>query len=146
MIDATEAAILLATKAHQGQTDRQGLPYILHPLRVMLAGNTEEERIVGVLHDTLEDTQLTERDLIMLDYPQVITDALVLLMHFEGEEYQAYIERLAPNPLARAVKLLDLKDNMARKDSLGAPARARLMARYTIALEYLDNYDLTETE
>lgn len=106
-----EKAILLAKKAHQGQVDKGGQPYFLHPLRVMESCETEEEKIVAVLHDTLEDTALTLDDLRKAGFSEEILDALSCLTRGE-EDYMAYIEGVCRNPLAAAVKAADLTDNM----------------------------------
>lgn len=107
-----EQAILLAVQAHQGQVDKVGQPYILHPLRVMFSLQTVDERIVGVLHDLIEDTAYTLDDLRQRGVPDELLAALDCLTRREGESYQAFIERIRPNALARRVKLADLQDNM----------------------------------
>jgi (p)ppGpp synthase/HD superfamily hydrolase len=107
-----EDAISLAVTAHQGQVDKAGQPYILHPLRVMFRLDTEEERMVGVLHDVLEDTPHTAADLTRLGYSAAVIDALVALARRANESYEAFIERVAENPLAVRVKLADLADNL----------------------------------
>src|SRR5436190_17301973 len=107
-----EDAIALAVAAHNGQVDKAGQPYILHPLRVMFRLETEEERVVGVLHDVLEDTPHTVEGLAGLGYPPAVVDALVALTRRNGETYEAFVERVAQNPLATKVKLADLADNL----------------------------------
>lgn len=107
-----EKAIWLAVQNHAGQTDRAGNPYILHPLRVMLAGKTPESQIVGVLHDLLEDTSVTIDTLLQHGFSQNIIDAVIALTKQESEPYEVFIERTIQNPLARQVKLNDLLDNL----------------------------------
>ncbi|MFQ3568508.1 MAG: GTP pyrophosphokinase [Aggregatilineales bacterium] len=107
-----EDAILLATQAHRGQRDRGGAPYIYHPLRLMLAVETEAERFVAILHDVVEDSDLSLEDLRAHGYDEAIVEAVDCLTRREGEPYQAMIERIKNNPLARRVKLADLADNM----------------------------------
>src|SRR6185436_12779733 len=85
---------------------------ILHPLRVMMRMTTDRERMVAVLHDVLEDTPHTADDLLRRGFPADVVDALRCLSKQEGETYEAFIERLAVNPLAVAVKKGDLADNM----------------------------------
>jgi len=89
---ALEDAILLAVKAHKGQVDKRGEPYILHPLAVMLDGKTDKERIVGVLHDVLEDTKVTVVKLRTLGYSKEILDALKILTKRpdEKDNYLSY--------------------------------------------------------
>lgn len=107
-----EDAIALAVKAHRGQTDKNGQPYILHPLRVMLRLETEQEKIVGILHDVVEDTEVTVTDLRAAGYGEEILAALDCVTKREGEAYEDFVQRSASNPLAKRVKLADLEDNM----------------------------------
>jgi hypothetical protein len=105
-------AIILATRAHQGQKDKAGAPYILHPLRLTLKMSTETEKIVAVLHDVLEDTDVTLEDMRRAGYTEPVLDALGCLTRREGELYDDYITRIRQNPLARRVKIADLEDNL----------------------------------
>lgn len=107
-----EKAIILATEAHQGQKDKGGECYILHSLRVMLCCQTEKQKIVAVLHDVLEDTKITEKDLIKEGFCKEIVEAVVCLTKKENEYYFDYITRVKQNNIARVVKLADLEDNM----------------------------------
>ena len=105
-------AILLAEKAHGGQVDKGGHPYILHPKRVMDRCSTTEEKIVAILHDVLEDTDITAEELRKEGFSEEIITALLCLTHREGEGYMEYIERVCGNRLAVQVKCADLTDNM----------------------------------
>ncbi len=107
-----EDAILLATEKHRGQVDKSGAPYIVHPLQVMCRMRTETERIVAVLHDVVEDTDVTLDDLRALGYSDEIVDAIDHLSRRDGESYEQFIQRIKPHPLAVRVKLGDLQDNM----------------------------------
>ena len=107
-----EQAIEIATEAHRGQRDKAGNDYIGHPLRVMAAGKTPEEKIVGVLHDVVEDSDWTLEELVAEGFAPGIIEALRCLTHAEEEPYDRYIARIKGNPLAVAVKLNDLTDNM----------------------------------
>ena len=107
-----ERAIEIATEAHRGQRDKAGNDYIGHPLRVMAAGKTPEEKIVGVLHDVVEDSDWTLEELAAEGFAPEIIEALRCLTHAEEEPYDRYITRIKGNPLAVAVKLNDLTDNM----------------------------------
>lgn len=133
-------AIVLAAQAHRSQIYPApgGEPFILHPLRVMLHVETPAERIVAVLHDLIEDTPHTLADLRCRGYPPAIVAALDLLTHRDVDTYDAYIARLAPDPLARRVKLADLADNLANNRRLpptpDTPAR---IARYEQAIASL---------
>lgn len=107
-----EKALLLAAKAHTGQVDKGGAPYILHPIRVMLACEGEQAKIVALLHDTLEDTALTAADLRREGFPEEIVQAVLCLTRRRDEDYMDYIARVSKNPLAAEVKRADLQDNM----------------------------------
>jgi (p)ppGpp synthase/HD superfamily hydrolase len=98
--------------AHRGQTDLSGQSYILHPLRVMLAMSTEAERAVGVLHDVVEDTEVTFEGLREAGMPEDVVAAVDCVTKRKGEAYDDYLDRIAGNPIARRVKLADLEDNM----------------------------------
>ena len=106
-------AIETASKAHDGQLDKAGQPYIYHPLRVMLyAEGDEKVKCAGVLHDVMEDSPITESDLKKEGFDDEIITALKLLTRSEGQDYFEYVKNLKGNPIAKAVKLADLKDNM----------------------------------
>lgn len=109
-----EAAIKIALEAHSGQLDKAGQPYVLHPLRVMLSLSDEKDRIVGVLHDVIEDTSITYDYLIANGFEgqREILEALKSVTRKEDETYEEFIERVALNPIGKIVKLADLQDNM----------------------------------
>lgn len=112
MENMLEKAIITAAKAHMGQEDKGGHPYILHPIRVMLGCESMEEKTVAILHDVLEDTLLTAEDLAREGFPPEIVEAVVCLTREEGGDYAIYIEKVCRNRLAAGVKLADLADNM----------------------------------
>jgi (p)ppGpp synthase/HD superfamily hydrolase len=107
-----EQAILIATQAHQGQTDKAGAPYILHPLRLMLRMQTEAQRITAVLHDVVEDSDWTIGQLAEAGFAAEVLQALDCLTRRPDESYGDFIDRIKTNHLARQVKLADLEDNM----------------------------------
>lgn len=107
-----ERAVQIAAQAHAGQRDKYGAPYLLHPLRVMDRVRSLPEKIVAVLHDVVEDTSWTFDDLRSEGFPEDQIAALDCLTKRDGEEYPAFVQRSASNPLARRVKLADLEDNM----------------------------------
>lgn len=108
-----ERAIEIATEAHKGQYDKAGNDYIGHPIRVMDMGRTDEEKIVGILHDVVEDTDWTFEKLAEEGFSQEIIAALRCVTKLsENENYDDFIERVKKNPLATAVKINDLSDNM----------------------------------
>ena len=106
-----ERAISIAAKAHEGQTDKAGAPYIIHPIRVMLRVATTEERIVAVLHDVVEDTDITLEALKCEGFSEAVLSAIKAVTKLPGEEYTAFVQRAASNPIGRTVKLADLAEN-----------------------------------
>ena len=126
-----EQGMIVAAKAHMGQLDKGGQPYILHPVRVMLQCKTIEEKTVAMLHDVLEDTPVTVADLRQAGFPEEVVDAVVCLTKGEQEDYMTYIERVCKNPLAMRVKLADLADNMDLKRLPGlTPRDFRRLEKY----------------
>lgn len=105
-------AIVMATQSHTNQFDKAGKPYIDHPLRVMKAGNTLPEKIVGVLHDAVEDSALTLAELAEAGFPEEILAAIDAITKRQDEPYEAYLERVIANPIALRVKIADMTDNM----------------------------------
>ena len=106
-------AVTIALEAHKGATDKAGMPYAGHIMRVMQAGRTNDEKIVGVLHDLVEDTDWTFDMLLEEGFPPHIVDALRCVTKIsEDEPYEKFIKHVKTNPLAVAVKINDLTDNM----------------------------------
>lgn len=106
-------AIIFATEKHKGQYDKGGYLYILHPLRVMMQLKATEEQIYAVLHDTIEDCNVTDDELkeIGLNVEQIAI--LKLLTRRDGEDYFTdYLNRVMTDKRAMNVKLADLTDNM----------------------------------
>lgn len=132
-------AIKLATDAHAGQVDKGGQPYILHPLRVMLAMAITDERIVAVLHDVVEDTDVCCDHLYWVHgfKPDIVT-AIAALTRRNGEDYFDFIRRVAANSIARAVKIADLRDNLDPSRPLPDDPNSRARAqKYRRALSML---------
>ena len=112
-MSALNRAIEIATKAHEGATDKYKAPYINHVTRVMNMGETDNEKIVGVLHDVIEDTHWTFEDLEKEGFSNEVIDALKYITKTsEDEDYAEFITRVKINPLAVKVKLNDLTDNL----------------------------------
>ena len=105
-----EAAKALATKLHEGQLDRAGMPYITHPERVASRLETPEAQVVGWLHDTIEDTELTLPE-IEARFGPMTAAAVDAISKREGEAWEDYLDRVLANPMARLVKISDLIDN-----------------------------------
>lgn len=108
-----EKAIEIAVAAHKGQKDKSGADYILHPLRVMERGKSEIEKICGVLHDVVEDSERTFKKLENKGFSnEVIAVLRCVTKESEKEDYDVFINRIAQNPIAIEVKINDLLDNM----------------------------------
>lgn len=137
-MSALEQALRLAVNAHAGQTDKGGEPYILHPLRLMLQQTSPAARLVALLHDAIEDSPLSLDDLAAAGIPVEAITAIDCLTKRDGEVYADYLQRVAANPLARQVKLADLRDNMdiTRLPALGEAELQRLR-KYQEAYRYL---------
>lgn len=128
-------AITLATVSHDGQVDKGGHPYILHPLRVMARCETDDERICAVLHDVVEDTPVTLNGLLADGYPAHIVETIDTLTRRSGEVYMDFIARVKKNELATVVKMLDIEDNMdLRRIPNPTEADRSRMDRYNKAL------------
>jgi GTP diphosphokinase / guanosine-3',5'-bis(diphosphate) 3'-diphosphatase len=111
-LSTLERAIEIAAQVHAGRVDKGKSPYILHPLRVMLAVEDSVERIAAVLHDVVEDSDWTLSALEKEGFSPEVIRAVEALTHREGESYVDYVERAGKNPVARRVKIADLTDNM----------------------------------
>ncbi|WP_404941408.1 HD domain-containing protein [Pseudomonas danubii] len=137
-----ERAIAIAARAHAGQVDKGGAPYILHPLRVMLRLSEPREQLVAVLHDVIEDSPVTLEQLRGEGFSEEVLQALAALTKVEGEDYSVFIRRAAQNPLARRVKRADLAENsdLSRIPEPSEDDRRRL-EKYRQAIEYLDSLD-----
>lgn len=136
-------AVALATRAHDGQLDKSGQPYIGHPLRVMATvaaqGHGEHEQMAAVLHDVIEDTPVTAADLLASGVPPTVVDAVVALSKEPGEPQPHYLARVAANPMALPVKHADIADNSSpqRLNQLDPPTQDRLRLKYAEALRLL---------
>lgn len=124
----TRKAIWVAFRAHAGQVDKTGLPYILHPLQVAERMTDELGTCVALLHDVVEDTAVTLEDL-RADFPPEVVEAVRLLSHDLDVPYADYVRALAGNPLARAVKIADLAHNSDESRFTGLPVDAEALAR-----------------
>ncbi|MEK3828537.1 HD domain-containing protein [Paenibacillus sp. FSL K6-1558] len=107
-----ESAISVALQAHKGQLDKGGHPYILHPLAVMNRVESMEEKIVAVLHDVIEDSEVTLEELRGLGFSEEILTAIQLLTRSTEDSYEEFIEKTTTNRTARNVKIADIKENM----------------------------------
>lgn len=107
-----DKALQLATKAHKGQIDKGGNPYISHPIAVSMMMRSGDEKVVALLHDVVEDSDITFEMLEDYGFSNEIIDAIRSITKCNGEDYNDYITRVKQNPIARKVKIEDLKHNM----------------------------------
>ena len=138
-----EQAIMFATRAHANQTDKVGEPYILHPIRVMLSLTSETAKTVAVLHDVLEDTSETPADFIAAGFGGETLGAVQAITKIKGEKYEHYLKRVIANPIAREVKIADIRDNAspARLYKLDPETIQRLTAKYSKALKFMEGWE-----
>lgn len=125
-------ALEIAVKAHDGQFDKAGIPYITHPIRMALSLNDEDSRVVALLHDVVEDTNVTLKDLSNV-FPPHIIEAVDAVTHRIDETYESYIQRVKVNSLAVRVKIADLMDNLSPEREYPG----RKIERYHLALKTL---------
>lgn len=107
-----EKAMQIAIKVHRGQLDKGGNDYINHPVRVERRCTCQEDRLVALLHDTIEDGNLASEYLLLVGFSQEVVDAVLSVSRKRGEDYFEFIQRCKANPIGRRVKICDLEDNM----------------------------------
>ena len=140
--ELTKKALRVCFDAHKEQSDRGGAPYVFHPFHLAEQMTDELSTVTALLHDTVEDTDLTLEALSDMGFPREVTDALRLLTRTPGIPYTDYIRALKPNPIARAVKRADLAHNadLSRLPRVTDADLARA-EKYRLAAEYLDAPD-----
>ena len=133
-----DLALSIARKAHEGQLDKAGVDYIEHPIYVASQVDTEEEKAVALLHDVIEDSPFTAEELLQAGLPETVVTAVQVLTKKKEQDYQTYLETVKKNPLARVVKLADLKHNsdLSRLSSITEKDRERLK-KYKKAIDFL---------
>lgn len=136
--DATKKAMKLCFKAHKEQVDKSGIPYVFHPIHLAEQMEDEDTTVVALLHDVIEDTEYTIKDLEDMGFNQNVTAAISLMTHAEGVPYMDYVAQIKENPIAKIVKLVDLKHNsdISRLDTVDAKAMARV-EKYAKAIQLL---------
>lgn len=143
-------AIQVATRAHQHQKRKDGTPYIAHPFKVLLRAQSmieeqfpfdvvegEDIQIVAVLHDVVEDTDVTFDELRELGFSEVVIAALDSVTKRPGETYMNFVARSKANPVGRIVKLADIEDNLSDQSALDPDEASFLTERYTKAQKVL---------
>lgn len=135
----TKKALKLCFEAHKNQTDKSGMPYVFHPFHLAEQMQTEETTIVALLHDLIEDTNYTIEDLTSMGFDKNITDAIALMTHADDVAYMDYVREIKNNPIAKAVKLADLKHNsdLTRLDAIDEKALNR-REKYLKAIAILE--------
>lgn len=138
--DLIKRAMQIAYRAHHDQTDKSGVPYIFHPIHLAEQMHTEAETITAILHDVVEDTDITLSDLAREGFPEEVINALRLLTHNDAIPYLDYVREIKNNPIARNVKLADLKHNsdIGRLGIIDEKAKARL-EKYKQAIAILND-------
>ena len=133
-----DLAFSIARKAHEGQLDKAGVDYIEHPIYVASRVDTEEEKAVALLHDVIEDSPVSAEELLQAGLPETVVTAVQVLTKKKEQDYQTYLETVKKNPLARVVKLADLKHNsdLSRLSSITEKDRERLK-KYKKAIDFL---------
>lgn len=135
----TKKALQLCFRAHRDQTDKSGMPYVFHPFHLAEQMTTEDTTVTALLHDVVEDTHYTFEDLRQLGFAPQVLEALQLLTHDDRIPYLDYVCALKKNPVARAVKLADLRHNsdLSRLDVVDDTALRR-NAKYARAIALLE--------
>lgn len=138
--DMTKKAIKLMYEKHKDQVDKAGMPYVLHPLHVAEQMSEENRTTVALLHDIVEDTDVTLEQLGAMGFPQEVLEALNCLTHPEGVEYFDYVKNIGTNEIATDVKLADLEHNsdLTRLNEVTEWDLLRV-EKYKKCIEYLSN-------
>ena len=136
---ATKKAMKLCFEAHKNQTDKSGLPYVFHPFHLAEQMTDETTTIVALLHDVAEDSDYSLQDIEAMGFPQEVITAISLLTHDKSVPYMDYVALIKLNPVAKAVKLADLKHNsdLSRLDVVDEKALAR-REKYLTAIAFLE--------
>lgn len=135
MNNVFEKALMIAIQAHSGQTDKQGKPYILHPLAVASQLDSLELKTIALLHDTIEDSWVSKEFLLENGIPEELVEVIVLLTKPKEMPYEDYLRRVKTNPMALAVKKADLAHNTSPERAEGLNDHRR--AKYELAKRIL---------
>lgn len=143
-MDLIRKALDIAITAHKGVVDKGGVEYVFHPITVALKCNTDDEKIVALLHDVIEDTPITFDDLRNEGFPEYIIEALDAITRRKPQEQKGvarwnYIKRCKANQIARVVKILDLEHNsdLTRIPNPTAEFKKRVLEEYSAEIEFL---------
>ncbi len=138
--EQTKKAMTIMFEKHKDQIDKSGIPYVFHPWHVAESMKSEDEVVVALLHDVVEDTDTTLQDLSNAGFNMNVIEALSLLTHDKNVDYFSYVETLSKNPIARNVKLADLKHNsdLTRLNSVSEKDILRV-EKYKKCIEFLSS-------
>lgn len=136
--ELTKKALKLSFEAHKNQVDKSGMPYVYHPFHLAEQMETEDAVIVALLHDVVEDTNYTIDDIKEIGFSKRVIEALELMTHDKSVPYMDYVAKIKNNPIAKAVKIADLKHNsdLSRLDIVDDKARKKA-AKYADAIKLL---------
>lgn len=147
MSELINRALALSKKAHDKQVDKAGVDYIQHPIYVASLVETEYEKTVALLHDVVEDSNISLLDLKEMNFPSEVVEAVALLTKDKTISYQAYLEKIKGNEIARKVKLADLTHNsdISRLIDI-TPADEKRIQKYRQAIKYLKSTDIASKQ
>ncbi len=136
----TKKALKLCFDAHKDQVDKSGMPYVFHPFHLAEQMKDEQSTIVALLHDIIEDTEYTLDDLKTMGFNEDILEAISLMTHKDGVPYMDYVAKIKTNPIAKTVKLADLRHNsdMTRLEVITQKDQERV-EKYLAAILLLEN-------
>ena len=136
----TKAALKLCFEAHKDQTDKSGMPYVFHPFHLAEQMKDEDTTVVALLHDVIEDTDYTVDDLDDMGFSERVISAIELMTHDDEVPYMEYVAEIKKNPIAREVKLADLRHNsdVTRLDVI-TPWDEKRAKKYAEAIKLLEN-------
>ncbi len=138
--DLTKKALKLCFEAHKEQVDKTGMPYVFHPFHLAEQMDDELSTVCALLHDVVEDTDITFENLSEMGFPKEVVDVLKLLTHEESIPYMEYVKKISTNPTAKKVKIADLRHNSdtTRLNLVDEKAKQRC-EKYKQALDILLN-------
>ena len=138
--DLTKKAMRIAFDAHKEQVDKGGMPYIYHPIHLAEQMDDEDSTCVALLHDIVEDTDITFDQLSKQGFPAEVIDAIKLMTHDEGVPYMDYVKQIKSNDVAKKVKLADLKhnSNLSRLNNIDNKTKERV-EKYRQAIKLLES-------
>lgn len=137
--EQTKKALKLCFQAHRDQVDKSGMPYVFHPFHLAEQMTDEATTVTALLHDVVEDTDFTLNDLRAMGFPAAAVDAVAMMTHDPKVPYLEYVAKIRTNPVARAVKLADLRHNsdLSRLDTVDEKALERV-EKYRKAIRLLE--------